>query len=34
MNFHPTLIAAVARDRTPRRGRRERPTRPRPARAF
>jgi hypothetical protein len=27
MNFHPTLIQAVATDRSPRRGRRQKPTR-------
>jgi hypothetical protein len=32
MNFHPTLIQAVATDRTPRRARRIRPTRPQPRR--
>ena len=32
MNFHPTVMTAVAVERTPRRARRERPTRPRPFR--
>ena len=32
MNFHPTVISAVAQSRTPRRSRRERVTRPRPFR--
>jgi hypothetical protein len=27
MNFHPTVIQAVVTDRTPRRGRRNKPTR-------